>query len=386
MSGEQGADARNYAGIIEAIERTGFPLEHRTACAFIKQGWSIVANKYYVDDNSGEAREIDLIAYKVANLDAVRVYSAVIISCKKTSENTWVFMTRPINAADPNKDLAPLHYWTNDKALNYSMSRPGFAKEYTDRLARSASFTWGLPDEEVFAFQELWPSRNGRGECMGYKPGNDRALFSSVTSLMKAQAYELGRLPERRRETVLYVFSLLAVMEGDLLAAHFRGDSAEVKKKDEFRYIAHYIINKKEQFSRINFTHSDRLSEVIKEYDSAHRSSVALIKKSISDFYKTVLSDKNKRRVLSDIVVSKVKVWANIFGKLAGDHRMDLQNTVLGYEENSNTVVFQIANSAPEDRIDKLNSIDNVVSMAKKTIKEVYKHEVNVRFEHDIPF
>ena len=45
------------------IQKTGFDLENRTAQALRTAGWTVISNKYYVDDFEESVREIDLIAY-----------------------------------------------------------------------------------------------------------------------------------------------------------------------------------------------------------------------------------------------------------------------------------------------------------------------------------
>lgn len=384
---QEALSAQDGVKVLDAIEKTGFPLEHRTATAFAKRGWSVVANKYYVDDNSGEVREIDLIAYKATRLDSLTVYSAVIVSCKKTSENAWVFLSRPLNPNDPNRDLAPLHYWTNDKALSFSMAQNDFAAKYTKRMSRPSPMTWGAPESEVFAFQELSPSRSSTGEISGYKPWNDKAIFSSVTSLMKAQAYELGRLPERaKNNTVVYIFSLLSVMDGELLEAGYQDLQAKVARKDSFKYIAHYIINRKEQFCRINFVHPSLLDKAIKECDDGHVTSVEFVEKTINNFYETSLDNQKQIDVFEDSVINRLQVWVNIFGKLNGAERMSTKNTVITYKKESNTIIFGVSSEAPESKISMLNQDTRVVSKAKEIIRSTYRKDVNVYFEWDVPF
>ena len=112
------------ASKIEAqIRKTGFVLENDVAQILRTAGWSVISNKYYVDDYEENVREIDLIAYQVAKVQHLDVYTVLIISCKKSESNVWALLSRKNNLNDPNYDWWPLHAWSNDKALAYQLVR-----------------------------------------------------------------------------------------------------------------------------------------------------------------------------------------------------------------------------------------------------------------------
>lgn len=70
------------------INRTGFPMEYEVQKILEKHGWSVVSNKFYVDDIKKIEREIDLVATKRVMQDKVLCEVNLIISCKK-SESGW---------------------------------------------------------------------------------------------------------------------------------------------------------------------------------------------------------------------------------------------------------------------------------------------------------
>lgn len=377
--------------IITAVEKTGFPLEHRTAMAFMDSGWHVVSNKYYVDDNSDEVREIDLIAYKVGKVGDLRVYSTVVVSCKKSSENTWAFMTREIDPEDRNKDLTPLHFWTNDKALDYCLTRDGFGKIFAERLTRKSEGVWGIPQREIFGFQELQPilpqkSGGKIDDPTSYKPANDKAIFSSITSLMKAQAYELGRLPDRRKEPSIYLFSLLTVLDGSMCEVNYDGSSPTVQSTQFQKYIAHYIIKGKEQYCRINFTDKDGLKNLIKEYDASHIATKKEIKQSIDDFYQTVFDNHQTIKVLSEKFISGIISFVNIFGGFKGEHKLEKNDIDVVFNKKQMILEIQISTMLTDEFVEKLNSHEVVLSVTKKSLKSVYRYEGKFRFEEGFPF
>lgn len=74
----------------EGISKTGFVLEHKVASIFELSQWSVIHNRYYLDDVTEGQREMDMIAYKIHENKGVLIYTALIISCKKSDEFDWV--------------------------------------------------------------------------------------------------------------------------------------------------------------------------------------------------------------------------------------------------------------------------------------------------------
>lgn len=51
--------------IINAISKTGFILEDKIKQILEKSGWSVITNRYYIDDQKGTEGEIDNLPYNV---------------------------------------------------------------------------------------------------------------------------------------------------------------------------------------------------------------------------------------------------------------------------------------------------------------------------------
>jgi hypothetical protein len=80
--------------VVAGISKSGFVLEHRVSEMLRAEKWSVINNKYYIDDVQESAREIDLIAYKTSRRADFVVFTALVISCKKSDENAWAFLIR----------------------------------------------------------------------------------------------------------------------------------------------------------------------------------------------------------------------------------------------------------------------------------------------------
>ena len=79
------------------IIKTGFVLENNVASILKSKGWTLISNRYYIDDQEESVREIDLLAYKVSNLENFQVFTALIISCKKSDANIWALLSRDLD-------------------------------------------------------------------------------------------------------------------------------------------------------------------------------------------------------------------------------------------------------------------------------------------------
>lgn len=116
-------NAANLTSIEQSLEKCGFLLEHRVTEKLIKDGWSVINNRYYVDDVQEAVREIDLIAYKAYQIkfpnsaEKIGIYTALIISCKKSEKNLWAMLFRDIDKKNPNMDWFPFKNWSNQKVL-----------------------------------------------------------------------------------------------------------------------------------------------------------------------------------------------------------------------------------------------------------------------------
>lgn len=170
------------------IEKTGFVLENRIAQQLKAAKWTVISNRYYVDDAEESIREIDLVAYQATRVQHFDVYTTLLISCKKSETNTWALLARDIDLKDPNSDWQPLHAWSNDKALAYQLGGQGFAKRYHDGVAQLGVATaFQTPAVEVLAFQEM-------NKTSG-TPQNDKNIFAAITSQPASTTQKLPAKP-----------------------------------------------------------------------------------------------------------------------------------------------------------------------------------------------
>jgi hypothetical protein len=359
------------------IRKTGFVLENQVAQDLKRLGWTVISNKYYVDDSEETVREIDLVAYRVAKVQHFDVYTVLIISCKKSESNAWALLSRDINLNDPNSDWWPLHAWSNDKALSFQLSEIGKARKYHDQqLASGVTKALSVPDVEVFAFQEM--------DKTSGKPQNDKPLFSAVTSLMKAQAYELSALPSRKKAPCVYQFNLLSVVDTELVRLMFKGSKIECTPIDSEHYLARYIVRKRETFSRIQFLRSSAFALALQDYGRLHQTNCKWFGAECDAFYKDVVKDVKRAAVLEEDLKKAIDaaLWSQLYHQF--QRIVNVGTPSLDWSKSSDELRLGV--TVPQEVMEFINKDPVIKQRVTKALKQVYRYEGAFRFDDDIPF
>jgi hypothetical protein len=364
----------------DEIGTTGFELEFRVSEVFRQHGWTVISSKYYIDDHSGTVREIDLIAYRNTKTRDFRVATIVVVSCKKNEKDAWVLLARDVDPRDPNMEWQPIHTWSNDKVLSHMLAPAEWRVEYPQFVAtRNCGDLHQVPSRHIFAFQEM---NKGSG-----KPNNDKNIFDSVTSLMKAQAYELGALPQRNRPPSVYQFNLLSVIDTDLVRLDFsgNGDIAEVPIQEE-TYIARYIIAKQQTFARIHIVCFTALFKALNRYNALHEANVTFFESLSQRFYANVVQTGDQGELFWKEFISRLSAmirWRYKFGEELGERA---GNASMSWSDEDQEARILIV--ASDDELATLNAHSELRLRLSELLKAWYRYEGKSRFEisDDIPF
>lgn len=362
----------------QQIRKTGFVLENEVAQTLKMMGWTVISNKYYVDDFEDAVREIDLIAYQVTKVQHFDVYTVLVISCKKSDSNAWALLARDINLRDPNSDWWPLHAWSNDKALAFQIAQPGAARRYhNEATALGVAEALAQPAVEVFAFQEM-NQKTGA-------PQNDKPIFSSITSLIKAQAYELGALPLRKKAPSIYQFNLLSVIDAELARLMFQGASITCAAIDSEHYLARYIVRKKETFSRIRFIRSNALPAALPDYGRLHQANANLFGTACDAFYDGIMKDHSRRKILIDDFSKDVKWRLNWVISKAFNTTTEVGDFWLYWNAEDSRLEIQL--NLPFEQIAFLNEDAETTKRVASALLSIYRYDGPFIFDvDDVPF
>lgn len=362
----------------DGIRNTGFHLEHKVCSELEKSGWTVIHSKYYVDDSSDIVREIDAIAYKTIDIDGLRIYTCLIVSCKKSKERAWGLLARNRPEIDPNEDWNPCHVWTSSPVVGYMLAQPEWTGEYATELMENVDTEFfGCPDQRVFAFQEM--ERNSG------KPKNDKAIFNSITSLMKAQAYEMARLPERRKEPALYQFNLLSVADTDLVRIDFEGDNIRARNVDSQCLIASYIISKRETRSRIHFTTYGALKKTLEVFDRLHERNLSFFDRQKLKFFEGIQFDHKRLTVFEKDVARELRwgLWDNVPKEYR--EQFNVENSYLTWRSSTETLLVIV--DICQEVVDALNTSEDAREKLSSVLRKYYRYTGLSAFDiDDIPF
>ncbi|MEE5104476.1 hypothetical protein V2J92_07995 [Pseudomonas alliivorans] len=366
--------------LAQSISKTGYKLEYETGNILRKNGWQLISNRCYIDDLEGIVREIDLLAYMVTNVRDLAVYTVLIISCKKSESNSWALLSRPVNDKDPNYNWRPFKGWTNDPAINYYMSKMTWSPSYHEKLSKECPLLFSAPDVDVFAFQEMSKANS--------TPQNDRNIFGSITSLMKAQSYEMSILKERQKNKKrVYQFNLISIIESELVRILFQDEDVSAKMLDFEDYLCRYILNQKEDIARIKFITANAFPEVVQQYRKLHSANCEFIQESYDRFYKDAHKKWMKTKVLlkdfNDLAKHPLKMALyRQSGKYA-----DVSDISLSWSEKRDELSVEIdADDIDFVSLDALNKDGQFKKEIKIAVTKIFHYEGDLIFDMAIPF
>jgi len=352
-------------------------MENEVAQTLRCAGWTVISNKFYADDSEESVREIDLVAYRVTKIQHYDVYTVLIVSCKKSESNAWALLARDINLKDPNSDWWPLHAWSNDKALAFQLSASGRAKAYHEAAqGNGVSNALSLPDVEVFAFQEMDKSTG--------EPQNDKPIFSAITSLMKAQAYEMSALPGRKKAPAVYQFNLLSIVDTDLIRLKFAGARISQAEVDTEHYLARYIIRKREVFARIRFVRAAVFASVQEDYGRLHSANCKWFAAECDSFYSGILQDLIRSDTLLEDFSRKFRFQVGWRLQDRFKREIDLGKPALYWEKSKNAP--RVGFKLPDDVIEYMSADIRIRKYFADALQAVYRYDGQFSISFDIAF
>lgn len=366
--------------IAQSISKTGFKLEYEIGKILRKNGWHLISNRCYIDDLEGTVREIDLLAYKVTNLKDFSLYTVIIVSCKKSESNSWALLSRLVDEKDPNYNWRPFKGWTNHPAINYYMSKMTWSPSYHDKVSKECPILFSAPNVDVFAFQEM--------SKVNSSPQNDKNIFASITSLMKAQSYEMSILKERQKNKKrVYQFNLTSVIESELVRILFQDNDISASSVDSEDYLCRYILNQKEEIARIKFTTASAFPEVLQQYEILHSSNCAFFQEHYEKFYKDAYKDWSKTQVLLPEFNATAKSSLRMALYRHTRKFSQVSDLSLSWNEKQQKLSVDIdADDVDLHMIEKLNLDNQFKKEISRSLAAVFHFAGDISFEIGIPF
>lgn len=362
--------------IENALSKTGFPLENYVCNLLDKLGWHVISGRYYCDDIDGRAREIDILAYKIGLAEKVDVVSVLLVSCKKDHANSWVFLSKKKPKKDPNYIWDPICLWSFNPLIKYLSEKAGLDVEYRES---AGSLRGQLIEVEsnVFAFQQV--SANG--------PQNDKAIFGSIESLIKAREHELATLvPKTDRQKKLkkrrvYVFNLLTVVDANMYEAFYRAEKCSIRQIKNIKYLARYIVNKVEVLAKVQFVSKGECNKVLKKFNSLAEREIKFFDGKFNEVFENWANDPYRKFFVNELA-GKVRALLKPYIKDIDDEDFDLMFDIKAAEDGA--MIIELGLDAEEiARLGKLKALNRRV--AKLLLEEMW-YSGEFKFAESLPF
>lgn len=367
--------------ILQAIKKTGFITEYSASKILNENGWFIINNRYYLDDISGIPREIDIIAYKTTKIKELFIYTVIVISCKKSEENYWLFLTKNLNKSDPNIIYENLDNWTNEKLLDSIDSKSIIENKVNIDIA-SKEFIKDifLIKNNIFAMQEISKSN--------FSLKNDQNIYNSIVSMIKAKEFEIESLGNRKKNKSVYNFFTVSVQDLSMIEFSPEDLNSELNEILHIKYLNRFIINQKDKFHLIHFIHIDYLRSFLEKFNLFHEYLVTeyiehlqLIKNkfySSPRIYNCYLEE--VRKEISFDIYLELKYTA----KLIEEDIIDISFGNL-YQENSLIIFLGFDNKYA---IDFCNNSIKIKNKVNTILEKYYYFKINFKFSgiDDFPF
>lgn len=360
--------------IPDALAKTGFILEHLVAEEFKKAGWSTIGGRYYADDVDGRARELDLVAYRSHKSGELEVVTAVLVSCKKDEETTWTFLTKEKPRHDPNFDWDPVHFWTDSQPLQAYLASESWKGTYIEALGKLYDDSFRA-SKDIFAFQQV--------ASLKVAPKNDKAIFNSIVSLMKALDHEIEAVPARAKgKNRLYIFSLLSVVDAPMVDVSYAGEMPIATEVDKLTHLARYMVRKRDLSALVHFVRCDRLPQFVDALSKFAKANKKHLESLICASYEAIKSSAKVRNYFADKLKHRLSWRIDSAFRKAG-HSLTVDEIELGFDRRGLIILIDILG---DDDLAFLNTNTSLRAETAKLLKEIARYEGDFVFEANIPF
>jgi len=201
---------------------------------------------------------------------------------------------------------------------------------------------------------------------------------------MKAQAYEIGSLPNRKKSHAIYQFNLVTVAETQLLRMVLNDDEISCETINSDHYIGRYIINRKDYFSRIRFIESNNFENCIEDYNKLHKANQDWFKEQEISFYSDILTDAKRSNVLLPEFKKSLGYLFKYHYNRETDKELNNDNISVGYSDEKKMAYVYLDFDFSD--LEKINNSTKMKEIAKKALASVYRYTGPFEFDFEIMF
>lgn len=387
-------DKKLKQDIADAISHTGFPLEHHICNILKNQGWSIISNRYYIDDIKGTEREIDIIAYQISDIgDDVEYITTLVISCKKSEQNRWCFLTRDADKTSGNINWTPLHFCSTDKRLRHILETQNnqLVSRYLGNRALSHLY---LFNHQVFAFQVIQNSKKQTDKDKGNLciKGNEDIYNSIITPIKAISAEKKSRLEKYSNQAKrCYLFYAISIFDGEMFEVRFDDNGKQnISEINNIKYLNRHIINNVDDFYIVDFVTKENFGYRLNLYDILHKENTKYLNRMFADFYIDIFKHPERVDLFWKDFELDVSFNTHCYIKEKVGLEPDYRNYTLYYkflEEDSCLIIdisYDIFIGVPH--WEALNNMLELTNLFHFYLRKYFKYTGEFKFGRILPF
>lgn len=231
-------------------------------------------------------------------------------------------------------------------------------------------------ERDVFAFQQI--------SSQSVVPKNDKAIFDSIATLMKALDHEVQVLPNRvKTRKRLYMFFLLSVVDAPLVDVRYSGLEAKAVEIEKITYLCRYMVRKRELSALVHFVRSDRLGEYISSLTKLAEANGKHMKSIVSSAYEAIKSDESIQAYFGARLRSRLAWRLEQFLTGRTQKKTNVEDFDLTFVEG----VLQIGiNVFDAEVLAELNKHQSVKDATRMALRDIARYSGPFTFACEIPF
>lgn len=360
------------------INRTGFPMEYEVQKILENHGWSVVSNKFYVDDVKKIEREIDLVATKRIVNDEILCEVNLIISCKKSESARWFFLT----SNHRGNSSYPIRYMTDIGMVEYAFENESdLIQSYLGKNMKKVM----KEDSDIRAYLQINKD--------SYRDEGNKHIYDSILTTIKAENYENYYRVKYDKSLKQYFicYHLLSIFDGKMIEKNL--ETNIYHEVDELNYMNRHIISEEDRLYRIHFIRLDVFDSILTEYDGVVDETAKLCIDIQNKLYHNIFHEKNRNHAMVYWDDFCQAFWKNVSEKYNYSNHT-LENVGSNYagmdyflSKNKKLHIklnlFLYTDTGKKGIINELNGNEFCQNLMKTLLKKYYKYEGKFIFEID---
>ena len=362
----------------DTINKTGFPMEYTVQKILENHGWSVVSNKFYVDDIKKIEREIDLVATKRIVKDEILCEVNLIISCKKSESGWWVFLT----SNHRGNNNYPIRYITDVAMVDYALeNEPNLIQNSLGENMKKVMNA----DSDIRAYLQI--NKNS------YKDEGNKHIYDSILTTIKAENYENYYRVKYDKSLKQYFicYHLLSVFDGKMIEKNL--ETNIIHEVDELNYMNRHIISEEDRLYRVHFIKLDVFDNILTEYDRVVSETAKLCIDVQNKLYQNIFYEENRKYVMVCWDDFCQEFWESVAKQYnySNDVLDNVEKNYTGmdyfFSKNKKLHIklnlFLYTNTGKKGIINELNENKFCQDLMKMLLKKYYKYEGKFIFEID---